>query len=231
MALEGLLPSEGSEASRHEPASAPLGGGARAREGTERDTPAAAVLERASWLRVPARAGWVVLLIGLLVTAALSLTCQGLYGSNENRLLGLRARELGLVVTAVVPALQTPLASAAELADVTGGNPQKFRAFMAPYVGPGRLYASASLWHLGASTLKPTAIVGDTPALASLPGRASRFFARDRRTALLSVIGMLGSPTMPTVGYAFNTPGVPNGFAAYAETQLPADRRTPEERN
>ena len=41
------------------------------------------------------------------------------------------------MLTAVVPSIQTPLASAAELADATGGNGQKFRAFMAPYVGPG----------------------------------------------------------------------------------------------
>ena len=73
-----------------------------------------------------------------------------------------------------MPALQTPLASAAELADATGGNAQKFRAFMAPYVGPGRQFVSASLWRLGTANPTPTAVVGATPALASLPGRRAR---------------------------------------------------------
>src|ERR1700685_2345655 len=68
----------------------------------------------------PSRAACLTLAIGLLVTAALALTSLGLYNRNEDRLLGLRARELGLVLTAAVPSTQTPLASAAELADATG---------------------------------------------------------------------------------------------------------------
>src|SRR5436305_7713195 len=88
----------------------------------------------------------IALVLGLLVTAALSITTSVLYDHNEHRLLRLRARELSLVLTAVVPSIQTPLASAAELADATNGDPQKFRAFMAPYVGPGRQFSSASLW-------------------------------------------------------------------------------------
>src|SRR5258708_3994412 len=73
----------------------------------------------------PTRAAVVALLLGLVVTAALALTSLALYNRNESRLLGLRARELALVLTAVVPSIQTPLASAAELADATHGDPKK----------------------------------------------------------------------------------------------------------
>src|SRR5271170_1781678 len=86
---------------------------------------------RPSWVAAAA------LLTGIIVTAALALTSAAVYNRNERRLLNLRVRELSLVLAATAPSIQTPLASAAELANATGGNAQKFRAFMAPYVGPG----------------------------------------------------------------------------------------------
>lgn len=117
-------------------------------EGVEQDpTSLAKLSDPGRWH--PSGATVLVLLVGLAVTAVLALTSLWLYDRNENRLLSLRARELGLVLTAVVPSIQTSLASAAELADATGGDPQRFRAFMASYVGPGRQFTSASLWPLG----------------------------------------------------------------------------------
>ena len=82
--------------------------------------------------RRPSGAVAIAFVLGLVITAALSVTTSVLYNHNEHRLLRLRARELSLVLTAVVPSIQTPLASAAELANATNGNPQKFRTFIAP---------------------------------------------------------------------------------------------------
>src|SRR5215217_7523353 len=108
-----------------------------------------------------------VLLLVLVVTSALAWTSRSLYEHNETRLLNSRVRELGLVLAGAVPSIQTPLASAAALADATNGNPQKFRAFMAPYVGPGRQFTSVSLWPLGTGHLAPTVVAGSPPVLAS----------------------------------------------------------------
>jgi hypothetical protein len=119
----------------------------------------------------PSRAACLTFAIGLVVTAALALTSLGLYNRNEDRLLGLRARQLGLVLTTAVTSIQTPLASAAELADATGGSPQKFHAFIDSYVGPGRQFASVSLWPLGTSRLAPVVVAGSTPALVALPAQ------------------------------------------------------------
>src|SRR5208283_674457 len=127
------------------------------------------------------RAAVVALLIGLLLTAALALTALALYDHNETRLLRLRARELSLVLGAVVPGVQTPLASAAALADETGGNAQKFRQFMAPFAGPGRTFGSASLWPLGTPKPAPATVLGATPLLASRPAAAQSFFSRAAR--------------------------------------------------
>jgi serine phosphatase RsbU (regulator of sigma subunit) len=171
----------------------------------------------------------VAFVIGLAVTAAFALTSLSLYDRNENRLLHLRAREVGSVLTAAVPAVQTPLASAAELADATGGDPKRFRAFMAPYVGLGRQFGSASLWRLGTPNPTPTAVVGSTPTLASLP-QAHAFFAHAERSPQLNVTGILTSPR-PSLGFEFSTPGVRHGFAVYAENALPKDRRSPLARN
>jgi serine phosphatase RsbU (regulator of sigma subunit) len=185
---------------------------------------------RSVWLWRPSRVAAVAFVLGLVVTAAFALTSLGLYDRNETRLLHLRAREVGSVLTAVVPAIQTPLASAAELADATGGDRKRFRAFMAPYVGLGRQFASASLWRLGTPNAAPAAVVGAAPTLASLPGRAHAFFAHAERSPQLNITGILASPH-PSLGFEFSTPGARHGFAVYAENALPKDRRSPLARN
>jgi serine phosphatase RsbU (regulator of sigma subunit) len=178
----------------------------------------------------PTRAAAIAFLMGIVVTVALALSSLALYHRNESRLLGLRVRELGLVLTATVPSIQTPLASAAELADATNGSAQKFRTFMAPYVGPGRQFASVSLWPLGSRRDAPVAVVGAKPVLASLPGQAHKFFEHAARIRTLNVTGIL-NPAHPSLGYEFSTPGVKRGFAAYAENPLPKDRRSKLESN
>jgi hypothetical protein len=69
----------------------------------------------------------IVAIVGLLITAALSLGAFAIHNSNEDRLLKQRVREVGLVVTAAVPSTQTPLASAAVLAESTNGDREAFR--------------------------------------------------------------------------------------------------------
>jgi serine phosphatase RsbU (regulator of sigma subunit) len=178
-----------------------------------------------SLARGPSRAAWVALLSGLTLTAALAFTALSLYRHNESRLLNVRSRELASVLGTAVTAIQTPLASAAELADATKGDPQKFRQFMKPYVGPSRQFASASLWPLSSAKPAPTVVVGGPVALAAVPARAHEFLARASKSPLLSVTQIIRSAG-PRLGYEFDTPGVKHGFAAYAENPLPKDRRS-----
>jgi serine phosphatase RsbU (regulator of sigma subunit) len=166
-----------------------------------------------------------VLVAVLVVTLALAWTSRSLYEHNESRLLDLRVRELGLVLAGAVPAIQTPLASAAALADATNGDPQKFRAFMAPYVGPGRQFTSVSLWPMGTGRLAPTVVAGSPPVLASRPRELRVFFAKAQRTRVLSVAGPLGAETR-VLGYELNASGGGSGFSVYAESGLPRDRRS-----
>jgi serine phosphatase RsbU (regulator of sigma subunit) len=179
---------------------------------------------RPSWVAVAA------LLTGLIVTGALVLTSVAVYNRNERRLLNLRVRELSLVLAATAPLTQTPLASAAELANATGGNAQKFRAFMAPYVGPGRQFRSVSLWPLRSPHLAPSTVLGETPVLASMPERAEGFFRHSTRPGVLNLTSFLQSPR-PALGFDFSAPGNAHGFAVYAEKPLPANRRSKLEKN
>jgi serine phosphatase RsbU (regulator of sigma subunit) len=174
---------------------------------------------RAPWLAAA------VLGLVLVVALALAWTSRSLYQHNETRLLDSRVRELGLVLAGAVPSIQTPLASAAALADATNGDPQKFRAFMAPYAGPGRQFTSVSLWPMGTGRLAPTVVAGAPPVLASRPREARAFFAKAQRTRVLSVAGILGAET-PTLGYELNSSGGGSGFSVYAESALPRDRRS-----
>jgi serine phosphatase RsbU (regulator of sigma subunit) len=179
---------------------------------------------RPSWVAMAA------LLTGLIVTGALALTSVAVYNRNERRLLNLRVRELSLVLAATAPSIQTPLASAAELANATAGNAQKFRAFIAPYVGPGRQFTSVSLWPLGASHLAPSTVLGSAPVLASMPERAKQFFTHSTRPGILNLTSFLGSPR-PALGFDFTPQDHAHGFAVYAENPLPANRRSKLEKN
>lgn len=166
-----------------------------------------------------------VLLAGLLVTAALTVSAQLLYDHNENRLLGLRVRELALVLAASITSIQTPLASAATLADATNGNAAKFRVLLSGEVGPGRRFVSASLWPIGTGRAAPSVVLGVAPDLAAQHARAAAVFAKPNPRPQLRVLGILGA-AHPRIGYAFSVPGARHGFAVYAESLLPADRRS-----
>src|SRR5690348_2302054 len=100
------------------------------------------------------RTGWpywvavAVLAVGLVVTGVLVWISAATYTRNENRLLNLRARDAGTLLTSALPTLQIPLASAAALADATNGDTVKFQSFIRPSVGPqGKgQFVSVSLW-------------------------------------------------------------------------------------
>jgi serine phosphatase RsbU (regulator of sigma subunit) len=175
------------------------------------------------WAYWPALA---VAVVGLVITGVLVALAASTYSSTENRLLKLRVDDAGALIAEALPGVQTPLASAAALADATGGDLQRFRKFIAPYVKPVRgQYSSVSLWRLGTSGAQLLTTVGARPALAASPGHAAAFFASAAASARLSVVGLLQGP-QPRLGYAYTSPGLTGHFVAYGESPLPAGRRS-----
>lgn len=84
--------------------------------------------------------------IGLVITLASAWTAWMLDRHNEHRLLELQTRQAAAVLNSTVLVIHDPLSTALQIAQATGGDPGQFEAFMATYVGPGKLFASASLW-------------------------------------------------------------------------------------
>jgi serine phosphatase RsbU (regulator of sigma subunit) len=161
--------------------------------------------------------------VGALVTLALTLVSLSQYHSNEQRLLRLRVNDAGALLTATLPTLQSTLASAAELADATGGSMAKFRRFVAPTVaGSPPEFRSVSLWRLGDLGHGPIAVAGAPSRLAALPARAAVFLTQTQSERTLGVIGLL-NPADARIGFAY----VAGGYAVYAENKLPPLRRAP----
>ncbi|HKO28291.1 MAG TPA: hypothetical protein VJU80_12595, partial [Solirubrobacteraceae bacterium] len=165
--------------------------------------------------------------VGLVVTGVLVWISASTYTRNESRLLNLRARDAGTLLTGALPTLQIPLASAAALADATDGDVAKFRSFISPSVGPppkGQ-FVSASLWRLGGGPPTQLATVGVAPVLGSASPRLSEFVAQARQGGKLRVMGLLDSP-QPRLGYTFTSPGLTGRYVTYAESALPANRQS-----
>jgi serine phosphatase RsbU (regulator of sigma subunit) len=163
-----------------------------------------------------------VAVVGLLVTAGLIVVSSILYNNNENRLLKLRTRDIGSVLTAAVPGIQSSVASAATFAEATNGGARKFDSFAGQYVGqgPGRQFASMSLWRVNDPQRGPITVVGGQPELASLMGKGPARFARAAATHKLTVLGLLEGPDR-RLGYAFVEPGTSGPYVVYAESALP----------
>jgi serine phosphatase RsbU (regulator of sigma subunit) len=165
--------------------------------------------------------------IGLVATGVLVWISASTYTKNENRLVSLRARDAGTLLTSALPTLQVPLASAAALADATHGDVATFKSFIARSVGPqGKgQFVSVSLWRLGAGQPRMLAHVGVAPVLASSPARLASFFAHAPRNGQLGVTGLLATP-QPRLGLAFTSPGLTGHYVTYAESALPSSRRS-----
>ena len=103
-----------------------------------------------------------ILIAGLALTGALTWvsrtpsTC-----TTEKRLLRLRVRDAGELLSEALAPTQLPLVTAAELADATDGNVAKFRSLVGADVGagPGQ-FASVSLWRVSDPQRGPLAVLG-----------------------------------------------------------------------
>lgn len=175
----------------------------------------------------PRRVGLTIVFVGFTLTGIITWLLAQSYEDNESSLLGTKAKETGLVITAQTSTVQTPLAAAAELADATRGNRQQFIQFMTPFAGQGSQgqgsqFVSASLWDLSNAAAGPIAVVGSPPALIGAP-EAPGFLARIAGSSQLELVGLLDQLN-PRIGYEFHPSGK-GPFAVYAETALPTDRR------
>ncbi len=158
------------------------------------------------------------------MTGILAWVSRTNYNNNERRLLQLRVKEVAAVLASAQPAIETPLASAAALADETSGNVEKFRSFASSYIGPGQgQFLALSLWKAGAASRGPIAALDGPLELSASPAGAQAFIARAASSPMLSIIG-LKPPSLTRLGYAY--PTATRRFVVYGERALPANRRS-----
>ncbi len=168
-----------------------------------------------------------VLLFGLGVSALLALLAHTANDRNNARLLELQTKEAASVLGSVLPVIETPLASAAALADATDGDAAQFRQFISPLVGrgSGRLFLSAALWRVSGPRPVEVAVVGERPLIDRSPRSRDALFERALPIPTLAVSSVLGS-TDARLGYAYAVAPT-SGYVVYSESGLPPHRIAP----
>jgi len=163
-----------------------------------------------------------VLVAGLAIVAAATVVTEALHRDTEQRLLDQRTAEAGALLGTSVGSLQTPLASAAVLAEETNGDPRSFRAVMASLTGTGKRFVSAALY--STTSTEPLDVLGD-PSVLSTTGAPKVQGMLDAAAAApaLSIVDLLDLPGTH-LGYAITAPEKPGRYVVYAETALPQRR-------
>lgn len=173
--------------------------------------------------RRPSTPAVAVLVVGLVITAALALLVRTLDSRNESRLLKSQVRQTGALLQAVLPTVQTPLASAAAIARASGGKPGDFTGYVSDYVGEGKPFAAAVLMSFEAGGPRVVARAG----AATLPdgsAAVTSLVARARSSGKLELAGPFAG-RRDRIAYAFAAAGAAPRFVVYAEGLLPPKRR------
>jgi len=173
------------------------------------------------WLLRPLTLG--IVCASLILTVALTWVVRVANQHTNHRLLDQQVQQAAAALSAALPATQSHLLDAAQVAIATKADPQVFQRFMAPQLAADKTIASVSLWQLNSGTPRLLATAGQPPLLVSL-GRAEQFFSTVRPSKDLLVAGILpGTPRR--VGYAVMPDGETAGLAVYAEQLLPPSTR------
>jgi hypothetical protein len=145
-----------------------------------------------------------VLVIGLAVTAALSMVTLRDYHRNEQRLLALQTRLTADAIAETEPLyVEDHLGGAASLAAATNGKTAVFRAAVSDSVTAGGPFAVASLWQITANTPRLIASVGGTPLLAPGSARAAAII-RQAAASKSFVVAEVSGPDALRLGYAIS---------------------------
>jgi len=174
-------------------------------------------------LMTAGRLGFAVGLVGLVVTGSIAWTVRSVNSSNERRLLQVQTAQAGAVISASILGLQGPLATALQIETATAGDIGEFTRFMSGYIGPGKLFSSASMWQINGSNARVVTTLGQPAALAPTSTAAQVFVTKAAHSSTFVVTGIPANSPQ-AVGYALANSANPT-FAIYAERAIPANRR------
>lgn len=170
--------------------------------------------------KIPAPATILVVVVALLMTGILALVTATVNNRNENRLLQEQVDQAGIVVSELLPSLETPLETGAAIAAVTGDRIAQFDQFMSPVVGTNGPFGYVALC---AERGGIPQVIGSLGTAARTTGSGSEqcdFLRGGKNSSGISVEGILGQGSRVGMTYASSTPGL----GVYAEYLLPPHR-------
>ena len=176
---------------------------------------------RSAWTNVA-----VVVLIGVVVTAALALGARNVHENNEQRLLDQRIREVGAVLGAAIPSLQASLSSIATLATVTNASPSTFAEVAQPIVTAQQPFDSVGVWEVQpGGSYRRVLHVGKVSELETLPpARQAELLGRAAGKPTFAVVDLLGGARR-RLGYAYAGEAPGARYVVYGERTLAKDRK------
>jgi serine phosphatase RsbU (regulator of sigma subunit) len=161
--------------------------------------------------------------IGVVLTCLASWTLARVDANSEHRLLQEQTKQAASVLSTAVSLVEQPLATALSVQRVAGAaNRVAFGQFMAPYVGDGKPFVSASLWRREGDDVRQVTTTGAAPVLAP-DGPQMRSFLLGAFDAQDTTARLVTGGDRSLLAWARADRGT--GFAVYAERPLPADRR------
>lgn len=162
----------------------------------------------------------VVLCIGVTLSITLSLVTSASIRDSDNRLLASQIRLVDAALQAAIPAIQSPLIAADQIAAKVGL--PTFSAVVRPDVGGREApFRSISLWRRTSGAPRLVLVIGARPDLLSNKGAEVRFLGSVRPSPQLWITG-LSSRHIDGLGFAEVLPGAASRLIVYAESPPPA---------
>lgn len=190
---------------------------------------AAAMARRPRSLR-PARLVAGICVLGLLLTALATWAVARADNNTEHRLLQTQTRQAAAVLSTAIVTIQQSMTAALDaqkaLGHARGG--RAFTRIFSESVGPEKPFVSASLWHRDGDAFTQVASIGPAPGLDP-HGAEIQAFLSHALSVTTSVVRRTDVEGQSRIAYARGDHDT--GFVVYAERAIPADRRSPVDRN
>ena len=175
----------------------------------------------------PATVAVVVVVAGLLISVSSAWIAWMLNQRNERDLLEVQTQQAAAVLSGTILNITGPITTTLRVAQATDGDPGEFSTVMTPFVGPDRVFVSATLWDTTTSPARAATTLGDPSELAAGSASSEDFIARARIAPTFLVTNPGGS--LDRVAYALGDPQQPR-FVVYAERAIPASKVVPVQR-
>lgn len=168
-----------------------------------------------------------VLATGLLLTVLSTYATSRVDFNTEQRLLQTQTKQAAAVLASAILAIELPLTGALDVQRSSPGDAVPFRRSLERAVGPGKTFVAATLWKRTGDDVR---VVSHLGVPAALPAEEARSFVlRSSTRPDTFLVRIVSTGSSPRVAYAESQGGSP--YVVLAERAVPANRRTPYDRN